>query len=107
MSTLRPSGSAFGYQSLLDPQVYPVLRRTLGHSQALSLWVKYVPLTDDFPKLSFSSKREVAVGVGSEHKTRSGHAFGLTLQFSALQFSPQVGTDIVQHAFGLEAFRQF
>lgn len=99
-SRLIASGDDFGYSPLMFPQLYPILRRTLGEGDAAYLYLKFVPTGKE---LGISlTERELAAGAGYERFFASiGKPLSLSLDYSDLRFKGSATRSVGTHSVSL------
>ena len=86
-----PSGG-FGFNNLMGPQFFPVVRRMFGNGDTLMSYFKFSPVGSGLTIIQLSN-REIAVGAGWTHRLRGGNAIAYGLDFSDLSVSAD-GIDI-------------
>jgi hypothetical protein len=86
-NTMIVTRDAFGYRNITGPQLFPLLKRTLGPRNTLYGYFKYSPVGNRFALTSFDN-REIAAGAGWVRSLKNGHPLTLSLDFANLkQFS--------------------
>lgn len=86
-STMFVTGNAFGYDSLLYPQVYPELRRLFKSGDTLTLAVKYMPLST-----SGSEQRAMAAQLRWAYPTASGRPLFFDVTYTDTKHSIDTST---------------
>ncbi|MCM2279787.1 MAG: hypothetical protein NDJ89_17065 [Oligoflexia bacterium] len=76
---------AFGYDRLLHPQVFPVVRGTLANGDMLEAYAKWAPLGKAAALLN-AEEREIAFGMSWGRVLRSGTPVTVSLDFSSQRF---------------------
>jgi hypothetical protein len=88
-TTMLPSesdaSSEFGYQSMVGPQVYPVVRRKFQNGTSLSAYFKYSPIKAPDSVISFLG-RELAIGGAFSFLVGKDHTLSTTLDLSSYGF---------------------
>jgi hypothetical protein len=77
---------AFGYQTLIYPQFFPTVRRSIDSKHALIAYLKYVPIAPGFG-LSWEEK-ELAAGLVFEKIQRNGRPISFAMDFANLSAIP-------------------
>lgn len=93
-TTMTSSGRDFGYRNMFGPQVFPVLRRSLGPKNMIGTYFKYSPVTGGGSPFNFSS-HELATGLSLTHLLANRKSISFTLDYSQItvQISPIVATN--------------
>lgn len=74
----------FGFENLMGPQLFPVLRRSLANGNSLSMYLKYSPVSSGGFSVYSLSSREVAAG--ATYSIRHGkHFIPISLDVANLQ----------------------
>lgn len=82
-TTMFTSGETFGFQNMIGPQVFPVLRLDLSHGNSMGAYFKYSPVTSP-SSVGFAS-HEFATGLAYTHLLPGGHSVSVTFDYSYLQ----------------------
>ena len=82
---LIPDGK-YGYLNLTGPQLYLTLRRAFANGDAVSLYAKFSPVTDQSAALSFTN-REVGAGLAWSRPLGATHALSVGLDYAQIHFA--------------------
>ena len=82
-TTMFTNGQAFGYRNMFGPQIFPVLRRSLGEKDMLGTYFKYSPVSQGGAAFSFAS-HELATGISFTRLLPKRRSVSLTLDYSKI-----------------------
>jgi hypothetical protein len=105
-STMLVTNNAFGYTSLLAPEIFPVLKRMLTEKDGLSAYFKFVPLGAGIFNFGFN-QRQLEMGLFYERTLANSHSLNAGLDFSDLVYNPAPATTITSEALTLKLGYQF
>ncbi|HAR42908.1 MAG TPA: hypothetical protein DCS07_09815 [Bdellovibrionales bacterium] len=81
-TTMLVTQNRFGFANLMGPQIFPVLRRTLG-ADSVSGYFKFSPIGSGFSFMELSN-REIAVGLGWTHRLAGGNVISFNADYATL-----------------------
>jgi hypothetical protein len=78
--------TTFGFQNLMGPQLFPVVRYQLHNGNSISTYFKYSPVSSGggFSMDNLSSSREIAFGLTFSQRLRNGHYIPISFDYSDL-----------------------
>jgi hypothetical protein len=100
-STMIVTNNAFGYNNLLAPELFPTLKRKITARDALSIFVKFVPLGSGLFNFGFS-EREIVAGLIYERELSNGHPVSIGIDYADLRFSPVSYASVVSQIFDIK-----
>jgi len=86
-STMFASDSSFGYKNISGPQLFPSLRRNLNSGHAVSAFLKFSPISNNFGFLSLSN-HEFATGVSYLIPTET-RTYSISVDYARISFSDE------------------
>jgi len=86
-STMFASDSSFGYKNISGPQLFPSLRRNLNNGHAVSAFLKFSPISNNFGFLSLSN-HEFATGVSYLIPTET-RTYSISVDYARISFSDE------------------
>ena len=82
-ATMYTSGRTFGYRNMFGPQIFPVIRRSIGEKDTVGTYFKYSPVSQGGSSFSFSS-HELATGISFTRLFARGRSASLSLDYSQI-----------------------
>ncbi|MEK6579872.1 MAG: hypothetical protein AABZ55_11650 [Bdellovibrionota bacterium] len=82
-TTTFVTGNQFGFENLMGPQIFPVVKRLIGSRDSLGAYFKFSPVGKGFSLLTFSN-REVAFGLNLTRSFNRGKSASLSVDLASL-----------------------
>jgi hypothetical protein len=95
-TTMFVTDNAFGYQNEIGPQLYPTVRRYFKNGDSMSVYFKYSPVEGGQSDKFSSENREVAFGLGWNHRLVNQHFVSVTLDFAQVHLVSEAISSVLQ-----------
>jgi hypothetical protein len=78
--------TTFGFQNLMGPQLFPVVRYQLKNGNSISTYFKYSPVSSGGISLNnLSGSREIAAGLTFSQRLKNQHYLPISFDYSDLK----------------------